>query len=143
MSTAIGHSEIMNFTKLDVLPDPDSNTLMSCDNNSATRVLMAAIYFQLECNYFDKTRPRVDIMTAFHCNTSQLSKAVTGVDYKSGPHHYKPKKTSSDTDPPKMKAPCTEDATTSGLKESALPEIPEEDTLSSSSDSSILPQGLF
>ena len=67
---------------------------------------------------------------------------MTGVDYKSGPHHYKPKKASkqaadsSDADPPKMKAPCTEDPTTSGLKESALPDIPEEDTLSSSSDSS-------
>ena len=148
-STAVGCSEIMNFTKLRVLPDPDSDALMSCDNNSATRVLAAAIYCQLERNYFDETRSRVDITTAFHCNTSQLSKAVTGVDYKSGPHHYKPKKmskratNSSDTDPPKMKAPCTEDATTSGLKESALPEIPEEDTLSSSSDSSILPPGLF
>ena len=149
VSTAVGRSEIMNFTKLHVLPDPDSDALMSCDNNSATRVLVAAIYCQLERNYFDETRSRVDITTAFHCNTSQLSKAVTGIDYKSGPHHYKPKKmskraiNSSDTDPPKTKAPRTEDATTSGLKESALPEIPEEDTLLSSSDSSILPQGLF
>ena len=93
-STAVGHSEIMNFTKLCILPDPDSNALMSCDNNSATRVLMAAIYCQLECNYFVETRSRVDIASAFHCNSSQLSKALTGVDYKSGPHHYKPKKTS-------------------------------------------------
>ena len=148
-STAVGRSEIMNFTKLCVLPDPNSDALMSCDNNSATRVLAAAIYCQLEHNYFVETHPRVDITTAFHCNTSQLSKAMTGVDYKSGPHHYKPKKASkwaadsSDADPPKMKAPRTEDATTSGLKKSALPEIPEEDTLLSSSDSSILPPGLF
>ena len=148
-STAVGRSDIMNFTKLRILPDPDSDALMSCDKNSATRVLTAAIYCQLECNYFDETRSRVDIVTAFRCNTSQLSKAVTGVDYKSGPHHYKPKNTSkraadsSDADPPKMKAPHTEDPTTSGLKESALPDIPEEDTLSSSSDSSPLPPGLF
>ena len=139
----------MDFTKLRILPDPDSNALMSCDNNSATRVLTAAIYCQLERNYFDETCLRVDIATAFHCNTSQLLKAVTGVDYKSGPHHYKPKKASkratnsSDAEPPKMKAPHTEDATTSGLKESALPEIPEEDTLLTSSDSIILPPGLF
>ena len=93
-STAVGRSEIMNFTKLRILPDLDSNALMSCDNNSATRVLAAAIYCQLEHNYFDETCSRVDIMTAFCCNTSQLSKAMTGVDYKSGPHHYKPKKTS-------------------------------------------------
>ena len=149
VSTAVGRSEIMNFTKLRVLPDPDSNTLMSCDKNSATRVLTAAIYCQLEHNYFDETCSRVDIVTAFRCNTSQLSKAVTGIDYKSGPHHYKPKKASkratdsSDTDPPKPKAPCTEDPTTSGLKESVLPDIPEEDMLSSSSDSSTLPPGLF
>ena len=94
-STAIGYSEIINFMKLRVLPNPDSDALMSCDKNSATRVLTAAIYCQLEHNYFDETRSRVDIATAFRCNTTQLSKAVTGVDYKFGPHHYKPKKAST------------------------------------------------
>ena len=94
VSTAVGCSEIMNFTKLRVLPDPDSDALMSCDNNSATRVLAAAIYCQLEHNYFDETHSRVDIASAFRCNSSQLSKAVTGIDYKLGPHHYKLKKTS-------------------------------------------------
>ena len=93
-STAVGRSEIMNFTKLRILPDPDSDALRSCDKNSATRVLVAAIYCQLEHNYFDETRSRVDIATAFHCNTSQLLKAMMDVDYKSGPHHYKPKKAS-------------------------------------------------
>ena len=137
-STAVGCLEIINFTKLRVLPDPDSDALLSCDKNSATRVLAAAIYCQLEHNYFDETRSRMDIATA-----------VTGVDYKSGPHHYKPKKASkratdsTDADPPKMKAPRTEDPTTSGLKESAVPDIPEEDMLSSSSDSSTLPPGLY
>ena len=43
-STAIGRSEIMNFTKLRILPNPDSDALMRCDKNSATRVLVAAIY---------------------------------------------------------------------------------------------------
>ena len=139
----------MNFTKLCVLPNPDSEALLSCDKNSTTRVPAAAIYCQLEHKYFDETRSRMDIVTAFHCNTSQLSKAVTGVDYKSGPHHYKPKKASkqtcnsTDADPPKTKAPHTEDPTTSGLKETTVPDKPEEDTLSSSSDSSILPLGLY
>ena len=148
-STAVGRLEIMNFTKMQVLPDPDSDALTSCNDNSATRVLAAAIYCQLERHYFDETRSQVDIATLFHCNTSQLSKAVTGVDYKSGPHYYKPKKMSkrtagnSDTDPPKRKTPRTEDATKPDPKESALQEIPEEDTLSSSSSSSILPPGLF
>ena len=78
-STAVGCSEIMNFTKLCILPDPDSDALMSCDDNSATRVLTAAIYCQLEHNYFDKTRSRVDIASASHCNASQLSKAITAI----------------------------------------------------------------
>ena len=47
-STAVGRLEIMNFTKMRVLPDPDSDALTSCDDNSATRVLVAAIYCQLE-----------------------------------------------------------------------------------------------
>ena len=142
-STAAGRVEIMNFTKLRVLPNPDSEALTTCDDNSATRVLAAAIYCQLEKHYFDETRSRIDVATLFHCNTSQLSKAVTGVDYKSGPHHYKLKKMSkraaesSTPDPTKQKTPRTADA---DLKESALPE---EDTLSSSSSSSILPPGLF
>ena len=42
-STALGRYEIMNFTKLRVLPNPDSEALSSCNKNSATRVLAAAI----------------------------------------------------------------------------------------------------
>ena len=90
-STALGRSKIMNFTKLHVLPNPDSEALLK---NSATRVLAAAIYCKLEHNYFDETCSRMDIASAFCCNTSQLLKAVTGIDYKLGPHHYKPKKAS-------------------------------------------------
>ena len=65
-----------------------------------------------------------------------------GVDYKSGPHYYKPKKVnkraaeSSTQDPTKQKAPRTADA---DPKEPVLPE----DTLSSSSGDSSLPPGLF
>ena len=33
----------------------------------------------------------MDVATAFRCNLSQLTKAVTGVNYKGGPHHYRPK----------------------------------------------------
>ena len=54
-STAVGCLEIMNFTKLRVLLDPDSDALTSCDDNSAMRVLTAAIYCQLERHYFDET----------------------------------------------------------------------------------------
>ena len=47
-STAAGRLEIMNFTKMQVLPDPDSDALTNCNDNSAMRVLVAAIYCQLE-----------------------------------------------------------------------------------------------
>ena len=149
-STALGRFEIMNFTKLRMLPNPDSEALLSCDKNSAISVLTAAIYCKLEHNYFNETHSRMDIVTAFRCNTSQLSKVMTGIDYKLGPHHYKPKKASkqacdsTDPDPPKTKAPRTEHPTTSSLRETTVPDkvIPEEDTLSSSSDST-LPLGLY
>ena len=91
-STALGRSEIIEYTKLKVLPNPNATAFTTCDENSATRVLAVAIYCMLEHLFFDDTLSRADIATAFHCNVSQLTKAVTGVDYKGGPHKYKPKK---------------------------------------------------
>ena len=38
-SMALGRSEIIKFTKLKVLPNPDASALTTCDENSATRVL--------------------------------------------------------------------------------------------------------
>ena len=55
-STATGRTEIMNFTKCKVLPNPDSESLTDCNDNSAPCILAAAIYCQLEKNYFDETR---------------------------------------------------------------------------------------
>ena len=141
-STTTGRADIMNFTKCKVLPNPESSSLTDCDDNSATHVLVAAVYCQLEKNYFDETRSRSDVVALFRCNTSQLSKAIMGVEYKSGPHHYKPKKVSkqeaesSTQNPTKQKEPCTADA---DPKDAVLPE----DTLSSSSGDSSLPPGLF
>ena len=59
-----------------------------------TRVLAAAIYSTLEQKFFDNTHSRIDVATAFRCNVSQLTKALTSNEYASGPHHYKPKKQS-------------------------------------------------
>ena len=99
----------------------------------------------------------MDIASAFRCNISQLSKAVTRIDYASGPHSYKPKekktptkRTSDQPDPnpePAKKASHalsdTAHPTTSQLRavEKQDTTIPE-DTLSSSSDSSDLLPGL-
>ena len=139
--TAMGRAEIINFTKCKVLPNPEASSLTDCDDNSATCVLAAAVYCQLERNYFDETRSRSEVAALFRCNTSQLSKAITGVEYKSGPHHYKPKTSKRQTedstpDPAKQKKPRTTDADQEG---SVLPE----DTLTSSSSVSSLPPGLF
>ena len=87
----------MNCTKLTVLPNPNSTALAGCDKNSATRVLATAVYYKLEHHFFDDTLSRMDIASAFRCNVSQLSKAVTGIDYTSGPHNCKPKEKKTPT----------------------------------------------
>ena len=88
---ASGHTAIIDATKLKVLPNPEVPCLQECDNNAPTRVLAAAIYAKLEKKFFDTTHSRIELATAFKCNVSQLTKALTGVEYHSGPHHYKPK----------------------------------------------------
>ena len=149
-STALGRSEIIKYTKLKMLPNPDATALTTCHENSATRVLAAAVYCMLEHLFFDDTLSRANIATAFRCNMSQLTKTVTGVDYKGGPHKYKPKKatkrpretTDKQTGPSKRKATSTSFT----QPETTQPTNPDaqEDTLpSSSSSNSDLPLGLL
>ena len=88
---ALGCTAIVDATKLKVLPNPEAQCLQECDNNTPTRVFAAAIYAKLERKFFDNTHSRVDLATAFRCNVSQLTKALTGIEYYSSPHHYKPK----------------------------------------------------
>ena len=90
-ATPLGHTAIVDATKLKVLPNPDAQCLHECDKNTPTRILAAAIYAKLERKFFNSTRSRIDLATAFRCNVSQLTKTLTGVEYYSGPHHYKPK----------------------------------------------------
>ena len=97
---------------------------------------------------------------AFKCNISQLTKAVTGVHYKGGPHHYKPKQKTGDkrgrsstgpnqqaTKKPKTKeaqASTSKQASTSTSEEKQPSQVVTEDTLlESSSSSDILPLGLL
>ena len=75
-----------------VLPNPKAPELLPCDRNSAMRVLAAATYCKLEHRFFEETQSHTDVATAFKCNNSQVTKAITGIIYKSGPHHYVPKK---------------------------------------------------
>ena len=149
-TTALGRSDIIKKTKSRVLPNPNSTAIAACDENSTTRVLAAATFSTLERHYFDETMSHVDVARQFKCNMSQLSKALTGVDYASGPHHYKPKakkqatKRTDTSDPnPRpvkktFKVPEKSDVGTV-LKSPAV----QEDTLSSSSSSDELPTGLL
>ena len=148
-STMSSRIEIINSTKRTILPNPESKALRPCEKNSFTRVLAAAIYCRLEKHYFDETRTRIDIANSFLISNSQLSKAVTGIDYKSGPHHYKKKCTSTSTTAPTSKSPRVEPSTSTTAPTSkssrvtpttftAVPEQ-EEDILSSSSSSDLPP----
>ena len=148
--TALGRSEIIKYTKLQVLPNPNATALTTCDENSATRVLAAAVYCTLEHFFFDDTLSRTDIATAFCCNVSQLTKAITGVDYKGGPHRYKPKKATKRPSKPTDKKPGPskrkERSTSPNQPKTMKATNPgaQEDTLSSSiSSGSDLPQGLL
>ena len=134
--TALGRSDIIKKTKLRVLPNPNSTAIAACNENSATRVLAAATFSKLEHHYFDETMSRVDVARQFKCNVSQLSKALTGVDYASGPHRYKPKTKKQTT-----KRTDTSDPNPRPVKKT--PNVPEADTLSSSSSSDELPIGLL
>ena len=91
-STTLGKKDIIDYTKRLILPNPKAPELLSCDSNSATHVLAAATYCKLEHHFFEETQSHAEVAAAFQCNTSQVSKVVTGIIYKSGPHHYVPKK---------------------------------------------------
>ena len=154
-STALGKSEIIKYAKQKVLPDPNSPELVPADKNSATHILAAAIYLKVEHLFFDEKSSHMDIAKAFKCKLSQLTKSVTGINYKGGPHHYKPKprtttkrtRDSTNPDPDSKKKPNTkqEQASTSAKKNPSPVVREKEDTLtlSSSSDSMFLPEVPF
>ena len=62
-TTTLGHTAIINTTKLKVLPNPNAPCLAECDDNNPTRVLAAAIYATLEKKYFDTTHSRMELAT--------------------------------------------------------------------------------
>ena len=148
-STTSGRTTIINATKVKVLSNPNLPRFAECDDNTPTRVLAAAIYATIERKFFDTTHSRMELATAFKCNISQLSKALTGVKYRLGPHHYKPKpksvkkRTSEPGEPsgmpPKKTPKPVADSTAQPAQAQHL--FTAEDTLESDS-SSDLPPGL-
>ena len=144
-----------------VVAPPPPQVLQECNKNTATQVLAAAIYSKLEHKFVDDTHLRINVSTAFRCNMSQLTKALTGIEYASGPHHYKPKgkpakkwameegKPSKET-PPKQKKLALKVKPQPG-KHPTMPtlenlkdpdKVISEDTSESESSSSDLPPGL-
>ena len=146
-STAIGCAELIKYTKSRVLPDPYSSELSEASKNSATRVLAAAVFLKIKKLYFDDVTSRMDASSLFGCKVSQLTKAITGIDYKSGPHHYVPKR-QRETATAKRKAKPKPEPSTKKQKQpstsSVEPDdpIPSPDTLPTDSSSSELPEGL-
>ena len=133
-ATEAERQDVIRYCKKNILPDPAAECFDKCDKKAPTRVLATAIFCTLERKYFDERTPRAEVATMFQVTTAQLTKAVTGVDYVSGPHPYtKKRKTSAEsstsTAAPTPKSPT--ETTTSATALKATQE--EEDTLSSSS----------
>ena len=91
----------------------------------------------------------MDAARLFHCKVSQLTKAITGIEYKSGPHHYVPKKHQKTTTAKCKEEPDPEPepSATKKQKQSSTPSVdkdepmPSPDTLQTDSSSSELPEG--
>ena len=89
ITTCEGHHDVMMFCKSQILPDPKADRFLKHKRKLPTCVLAAALYVLLERKYFEERTSRSDIASMFSVTTAQLTKAVTGVDYKSGPHQMK------------------------------------------------------
>ena len=86
ITTHEGRRNIMMFCKSQILPDPKADGFLKHERKSPTHVLAAALYIVLERKYFEERTSRSDIALMFSVTTAQLTKAVMGVDYESGPH---------------------------------------------------------
>ena len=122
-STAIGCAELIKYTKSRILPDPYSSELSEASENSATRVLAAAVFLKIEKLYFDDITSRMDASRLFHCKVSQLTKAITGIEYKSGPHHYVPKKQRKTATAKRKEEPEPEQSATKKQKQSSTSSV--------------------
>ena len=109
-----GRRDIMMFCKSQILPDPKADGFLKHERKSPTRVLAAALYIVLEKKYFEERTSRSDIASMFSVTTAQLTKAVMGVDYESGPHQTKCKRrTNADSTTPSKVTKTSTDTTPS------------------------------
>ena len=90
-TTVAGRQEMIKYCKNMILPDPSADAFKECKERTPTHVLATAIFCILEKHLFDETTPRAEVATSFCITAAQLHRAVTGIDYQSGPHTYKKK----------------------------------------------------
>ena len=90
----------------------------------------------------------MDASSLFGCKVSQLTKAITGIDYKSGPHHYIPKRQREQAMVKRKAEPKPEPSATKKQKQPSTSSVepddplPSPDTLPTDSSSSELNEGL-
>ena len=139
-TTPTRRQEMIQHCKTQILPNHLAAAFEKCEPRTPTRVLAAAIFSILERHLFDSTTPRAEVAANFSITPAQLHKAITGVDYKSGPHTYKKKKsvtTETVTTTSTVKKTTPRPSTVS-KEASTINKIQAEDTLASSSDSDSL-----
>ena len=156
-TTAVGKLEMLKYCKTKILPQSTDEVFQKCEERTPIQVLAAAIFCTLEKHLFDETTPRADVANSFSITTAQLHKAITGVDYQSGPHVYKRKRKATDIASTGAKIQKTESApstapstSTQGQEKQKIDElsgesetdptveaIPSADTLSSGSSDSL------
>ena len=99
-----------------------TTSLQKYGKRHPTRVLAAALCTKVERRYFEEKTSRADVAAMFHVTMNQLTKAVTGIDYESGPHAYERKRTidvDSTTPAKVLKAATTMTPSTSRTKSQA------------------------
>ena len=127
--TREGRCDIMMFCKSQILPDPKADGFLKHERKSPTHVLAAALYIVLEKKYFEERTSRSDIASMFSVTTAQLTKAVTGVDYESGPHQTKQKRrTDADSTTPSKVTETSTDATPSTSRKGSSAAITQAET---------------
>ena len=130
-TTVLGRIEMVKYCKTKILPTPTDEAFLKYEEKSPVRVLAAAVFSTLEKHLFDETTARADIAKTFHITSAQLHKAITGVDYRSGPHVYTKKRKTTDAPTTSGETPKTTSAPSSArspVKEKQKPDENSEDS---------------
>ena len=126
---------MVKYCKTKILPKSTDEVFQKCEERTPVWVLAAAIFCTLEKHLFDETTARANVANSFGITATQLHKAITGVDYQSGPHVYKRKRKATDTLSTGTKIQKTESAPSAAPSTSAQgQEIQKIDELSGESE---------